>query len=475
MTHDPQAGPIDPDALRWLAAKEVPLEHQEQPYGDLTGLNLNRTILDAIDARSLRGIVDDYLDLLGTSAAVYEVSGDYAHGIFASGWCRRLDARSREIGGGTNAEALASGQWHCHESCWKTSLTSMETRTEVDFECHGGIRIFAVPIIAGDEVVGSINFGYGTPPRDEAKLAEIGSLYGIDPAVLRSEAGAYEPRPPYIVELAKKRLRVAARLIAEIVQRHRAESALREANESLEATVRQRTDDLERTIRELKGSNEELETFAQSVAHDLLSPLRAIEGFSRIVRDRYRDKLDASGSHYLERIRSGALRMAKMIDDLLELASISRVEMRPRTIDVSELGGEILAELSRRDPERSVELRVDPGLTVVADPALLRIALEHLLENAWKFTRTTARPSIALVGDAPAGAFAVRDNGIGFDMQHAANLFQPFQRQHEGDGGSGVGLATVRRIAQRHGGTVWAEAVPGQGATFHVALQSEGR
>lgn len=467
---DPLPAPdgTEPEAFRWLTGS-VP--HEEQPYGDLTALNTSRTILDAVGERALRDIVDDYLDLLGTSAAVYEVNGDYAHGIFASGWCRRLDARSRELAGATNAEALAGGKWHCHESCWKTSRTSIETGTEADLECRGGIRIFAVPILAGDEVIGSINFGYGTPPRGGAQMAGIGDLYQIDPAVLERDAAAYEPRPAYAVELAKKRLRVAARLIGEIVQRHRAEQALRTANEQLEAAITQRTLALEQTVRDLTASNDELEAFAQSIAHDLLGPLRAIEGFSRIVRDRYREKLDAAGTDYLQRIYNGAQRMARMIDDLLELASVSRAEIRPRTIDLSQLAREVAGELRRREPERNVDLHIDAGLSVVADAVLLRIAVSHLLENAWKFTRTIPSPSIAVVGEPGPGAFAVRDNGIGFDMSHASRLFQPFQQQQEGAGASGIGLAAVHRVARRHGGTVWAEAAPGSGATFHITLQ----
>lgn len=462
------------EALHWLLIREVATEHQEQPYGDLTTLNRGGTILETVGASALRDIVDDYLGLLGTSAAVYEVNGDYAHGIFASGWCRRLDARSRELAGESNTEALANGKWHCHESCWTTSRTSIETRVETDLECHGGLRIFAVPILAGEEVIGSINFGYGDPPTDESKLAEIETLYSIDRAELQREAAAYETRPSYIVEFAKKRLRIAARLIGELVRQHRAEKALRESNENLEMTIRNRTKDLERTVRELTNANQELETFAHSIAHDLLGPLRAIEGFSRIVRDRYRERLDASGSDYLDRIRNGALRMAKMIDELLELSTVSRMELRAQRVDLSQLANEVAQELRSREPERSVDFDIDSGLSVYADPTLLRIAVEHLFDNAWKFTRKAAHPSIALIEENEADSFAVRDNGIGFDPLYATKLFQPFQRHHD-DGAAiaGIGLATVERIARRHGGRLWAEATPGAGATFHVMLHAE--
>lgn len=231
---------------------------------------------------------------------------------------------------------------------------------------------------------------------------------------------------------------------------------------------------LQQRSEELAAANRELEAFAYSVSHDLRAPLRAIDGFSQALLEDYGERLDGPGLDYLRRVRAATQRMAALIDDLLQLSRVSRAALQPGVVDLSGMAREILAELQQAQPERRVDIVVQPGLTVRGDPGLLRTALYNLLDNAWKYTGRTERPRIE-VGSTPSEAgpvFYVRDNGAGFDMRYADKLFGAFQRLHHPSEfeGTGIGLATVQRIVHRHGGRIWAEASPGHGASFHFTL-----
>lgn len=238
--------------------------------------------------------------------------------------------------------------------------------------------------------------------------------------------------------------------------------------EELEQRVRDRTAQLE-------AANQELEAFSYSVSHDLRAPLRAIDGFSAVLLERADDVVDERGRDALDRIRRATGRMSQLIEDLLELSRISRSRLERREVDLSAMASDVVAELKSAQPERNVRVEITPELTAQGDPRLLRIALENLLNNAWKYTGRIADPHIEFgVSTAADGApeFFVRDNGAGFDMTRAERLFAPFQRLHNKEEfpGSGVGLATVQRIIHRHGGHIRAHATPGSGATFYFTL-----
>jgi two-component system sensor histidine kinase/response regulator len=227
-------------------------------------------------------------------------------------------------------------------------------------------------------------------------------------------------------------------------------------------------------VRDLEHKNRELESFSYAVSHDLRAPLRRIESFSRAVQDSQADRLDDSGRRYLDRVREASQQMSQLIDDVLYLARVTRAEMREQEVDLSGLVTLLLDRMREAEPGREVEAKVRPGVTVVADGQLLRIAVENLLENAWKFTgkATGARIEFGQTSVAGEPAYFIRDNGAGFDMAYADRLFGPFQRLHLASEfpGTGIGLATVQRIIHRHGGRVWAEAMLGQGATFHFTI-----
>lgn len=219
----------------------------------------------------------------------------------------------------------------------------------------------------------------------------------------------------------------------------------------------------------LTAANAELETFSYSVSHDLRAPLRGIDGFSRELERDYGETLDDRGRHYLTRIRVATSRMSRLIDDLLDLARLSRKSMNRTTVNVSELAASVGGEVRDRAAGRTIDLRVEPGITADGDPHLLRIVFENLLGNAVKFT--SRRPDAVIEVGTSDGAIFVRDNGVGFDVAHAGKLFAPFQRLHTSEfEGTGIGLAIVQRIVHRHGGTIRAEALPGHGATFTFTL-----
>lgn len=252
-------------------------------------------------------------------------------------------------------------------------------------------------------------------------------------------------------------------------QRQAAEAAHWQAQAQLEQRVRERTAALE-------AANRELEAFSYAVSHDLRAPLRAIKGFSLALREDYAGVLDDLGRVFLERIQYATLRMSDLIDGLLNLSVISRTELQRQPVDLSALAHDIIQQLREQEPARKLVIDIEPGLTAVGDATLLRLLLQNLLGNAWKFTTCCAEAHIKFGQECLMGhdVFVVRDNGIGFEMDQASRLFRPFIRLHGQDEfeGNGIGLATVRRIVERHGGSVGAEGSPQKGACFYFTLKA---
>jgi signal transduction histidine kinase len=276
-----------------------------------------------------------------------------------------------------------------------------------------------------------------------------------------------DDHPPVDLDLARWVLALSAARAGAEIQRFDKEREIMRLNADLERRVAERTT-------ELTSANRELEAFSYSVSHDLRAPLRSIDGFALALIEDHGDRLEPSARQYVEIVRQESQRMGHIIDDLLGLARIGRGTLSRGPVNVSALCAEIVEDLRQREPQRRVAVDVMADMIVLADANLLRIALENLVGNAWKFTSRTpdARVEIGLGGTPALPSLYVKDNGAGFDAAHASKLFKPFARLHAASEyeGTGLGLATVARIVKRHGGAVAADSRPGEGATLSFTL-----
>ncbi len=262
---------------------------------------------------------------------------------------------------------------------------------------------------------------------------------------------------------------ILSRVIRYAIERQAAQDKIAALNAELAKLIEIRT-------ARLAMVDNELATFAHSLAHDIRQPLRAMQGYSKHLLDGYLDFLDEEGRHSLTRIEAGSRRLWDLLDGLLSLSRVTRSGMRDEKVDLSEIAADLIDEFQDTDPGRKVATEVAEGMTVYGDARLLRLALQNLIGNAWKYSAQTeeAEISVGRCRNSGKDAFFVRDNGIGFDSEHADSLFEPFVRLESGPSfeGSGIGLASVQRVVQRHGGEVWAESRPGEGATFYFTIPS---
>ena len=350
-------------------------------------------------------------------------------------------------------------------------LTHLETGVLVELN-QSYLRLFGFPreeLIGHSTLPGDLGTWVSKENRDRhvASLKENGEDLEFEALLRRRDGSIFMGLiSSSLTEINGELFNLS--IIRDISERMRIEAEIRSLNQNLEQRVTERTTQLE-------AANKEMEAFSYSVSHDLRAPLRSIDGFSRVLTEDYQDKLDENGKHYLSRIQLGAQRMGNLIDDLLKLSKTSRSGLALADCDLSRLCSLVVCDLASLDPERKVEVSIQPEMLAQADNHLMRVVLENLLGNAWKFTSRAEHPRIE-VGETFSHSgernFYIRDNGAGFDMAHADKLFNAFQRLHATTDfeGTGIGLAIVQRIVHRHGGRIWAEGEVGKGATFFFTL-----
>ena len=449
-------------AIAWLLREgRTPFRVPElQPYGDLTELNTERTILRTVGKELLDNVAGDALHLIGTSGGVCEKNGDYASCLVASDWCRFLDQASHARCTTTdNRAALASGEWHCRESGREVSALAIETGKPVDIPCKGGINLYAAPIKVGGETVGSIAIGYGDPPKDDGRLTEVAERYGVEVEKLRELSANMPSRPQFIVAVAKARLRSEAILLGEIIKRKRAEEALADLTKNLEERITERTRQLRALATELNLAEQQERKRLAVELHDHLQHLLVL-GKLKI----------GQGKRFVPPIPALADVM-KQVDDVLSDA------LRYTRTLVSELSPAVLRDhgllaalkwlgeyMQKLSMTVTVSVPEQNQFTLPEDQAVLLFqSVRELLINSSKYAGTGAA-AVTLECRDDQLRIQVRDEGTGFDVTAAA------AGTPTGGLSSKFGLFSIRERMQALGGSFDIQSAPGKGVIATLTL-----
>ncbi len=460
-------------AIAWLLRERTTpfTEPEPQPYGDLTELNADGTILRTVGKDLLLNVTGDAADLLGTSGAIQEKNGDYASGFFASHWCRFLDQASRERCGTTdNRAALASGQWHCHESCREVSARAMERGEPVDMPCKGGIRLYAAPIKVDREIIGCINVGYSDPPKDDGRLAEVAERYGVPLATLRELSDNMPSRPQFIVEVAKARVRSSAVLLGEIIKRKRAEEELRELTEHLEQRIAERTEALVHSQEQLRALATELNLAEQRERKRLAGELHDYLAQMLVLG---RLKLGQS-----KRLTGLVPPCAELIAQADEVVAEALKYTRTLVADLSppvlyEFGLPaalkwLAEQMQRHDLTVTVDADEVEEIALPENQAVLLFqSVRELLMNAVKHAEAKEATVRLRHGDGEL-IIEVRDHGKGF---HVAAAMPAADKTVS----TKFGLFSIRERMKALGGRFDIQSAPGQGTAATLVLPLEAR
>ena len=447
-------------AIGWLLREgRQPFQMPKlQPYGDLTELNTERTILRTVGKDLLINVTGDALHLIGTSGAVCEKNGDYASCLVASDWCRFLDQASRERCGTTdNRAALASGQWHCRASSREASILAMETGKPVDMPCKGGINLYAAPIKVDGETVGSVEIGYGDPPKDHERLSEVAERYGVSVERLRELSANMPSRPQFIVAVAKSRLRSEAISLGEIIKRKGAEEALADLTKNLEARVTKRTQQLRALATELNLAEQQERKRLAVELHDNLQHLLVLGKLNIGQGKRYAPPIPilTDALKNADQVLSDALRYTRTLVAELSPAVLRDHGLLAALKWLSEYMRKVSVTVTVSVPE---ELR----LTLPDDQSVMLFqSVRELLINTSKFAGTGAATVTVECRDDHL-QIQVRDEGAGFDVAATtATVTSPSGK---------FGLLTIFERMEALGGSFHIQSAPGQGVTATLRL-----
>jgi PAS domain S-box-containing protein len=444
------------------------------PAGDIGDLEL----ADIIDAPAIQALVDNLYSFVHLPLWILDLKGNV---LVGAGW-QDICTRFHRV----HPETCV----HCRES--DLELTRGVSAGEFQlYRCKNGMWDAVTPVMVGGQHMGNLysgQFFFEDEPLDreffraqalrygfneEEYLAALDRVLRISREALDAGMGFYLKLAEMLSKLSYSNIKLARSLSERDALLHSLQQSEERLQHSME-DVLELSGQITARNAELEIANRELESFIYSVSHDLRAPLRSIFSFASFLEKEYSDRLDDRARDYLDRISNGSVKMSRLIEDMLHLSKVSRQEVSREGIDLSSLACSVISDLREAEPGRIVEAVIMEGLTAIADPRLMGIVLFNLLGNAWKFTAKTENARIELGAGTEEGqtVYYVRDNGAGFDPEYAARMFLPFHRLHSEDEfeGTGIGLAIVERIIQRHGGRIWAEGAPGKGATVFFTL-----